>query len=85
LDGAFSLDLEECARFCEHDTAATSLEEGRTEFNFKGANLHAQRRLNDVQSRRGATEVPLARDRQKIAEMAQLHDVIHPSSEMINP
>jgi hypothetical protein len=78
LDGAFSLDLEECARFCEYDAAATTLEQGRTEFRFQGANLHAQRRLNDVQSRRGSTEVSLAGDCQKITEVAQLHGVIHP-------
>lgn len=51
LDGPFRCQLEEEAGFSEDDPPARTLEQGNTEFHFERANLHAQRKLNDVRPR----------------------------------
>jgi len=49
------------------------VQQPHTEFRFEFANLLANRRLCDVQSRRGATEVQFLRDRDEISEVAKFH------------
>ena len=45
----------------------------RAELRFQRANLMAQRRRSDIESRRGATEMQLLGHGGEIAQVAQLH------------
>src|SRR5262245_23672226 len=54
--------------------AAIALEQPEPHFLLQGADLTAQRRLDDVHASRGAAEVELFGDGDEGAEMAKLHD-----------
>ena len=60
----------------ELDAAAGALEQPAAQLGLERADLLAERRLGDVQARRGAPEVQLLGDGDEIAKLAEFHDLI---------
>lgn len=61
------------ARVGETEPAVTAVEKHDIDEVLEIANLSAQRRLSQVEARRGPTDVPLFRDGYKIAQMPEFH------------
>jgi hypothetical protein len=51
------------------------MEQARTQFMFKSADLLTDRRLNDVELFRGAGKIPQFSHRQEIPDLANLHGI----------
>src|SRR5436190_8009604 len=65
--------IERFTRRSERDTALRPREQLKAELAFKGADLLAQRRLDDVQTLGGPPEVHLLGDSDEVPEMTKLH------------
>ena len=73
LQGPFCLDAKKRAGFGQQHPPARAFKERRPELRLERADLHAQRRLNDMQPFCRSAEMPLFRDREEVPQMAKVH------------
>ena len=64
---------EHLAGLRHRDAAGRALDERHAELGLEAADLLRERRLRDVLARRGAREVALVRERDEVAQLAQIH------------
>ncbi len=74
------LGQEHASGRCEGKTMWSAFEQYRAEFFLKRAYLLGQRRLRDVQPRRGGAERPALPDGEKILELTQSRQMKLPSA-----
>jgi hypothetical protein len=84
VEGSLRLGTQQNPGFGEFYATTGAQEQRTSELFFQSANLHAQRRLDNVQTLGRPTEMTLLGNRQEIPQMTQIHRHATPSDLMIN-